>query len=224
VRTTCSSPPPYRGQRAGSWRATGRIRTGCGPRSVRQLVQVRDPGGEDEAVPALRKRGGHVCDDLAGACLAGDQVGRSPSSRRARRGRHRPRNSTTWRAGAAPAWASARCAARQRRYPGGRLAGTGDGVPDRPGLHGDQVVELVAPVRRGGQPEPAARRDLRHDGAIQRGEMAAMTGLGSATAYRQLADLIVAGVTGGSQGLEVRFVQGVNLRVPRSEAVRAARG
>ena len=33
-------------------------------------------------------------------------------------------------------------------------------MPDRLGLHGDQVVELVAPVRRGGQPEPAARRDL----------------------------------------------------------------
>jgi hypothetical protein len=33
-------------------------------------------------------------------------------------------------------------------------------VPDRPDLHGDQVVELVAPVRGGGQPEPAARRDL----------------------------------------------------------------
>lgn len=35
--------------------------------------------------------------------------------------------------------------------------------------------------------------------SIQRGEMAAMTGLGSAAAYRSLADLIIAGVTGGPE-------------------------
>jgi AcrR family transcriptional regulator len=35
--------------------------------------------------------------------------------------------------------------------------------------------------------------------SIQRGEMEAMTGLGSATAYRRLADLIVAGVTGAPE-------------------------
>src|SRR6185312_15605544 len=39
-------------------------------------------------------------------------------------------------------------------------AGTRNGVPDLPGLHGDQAVELVAPVWRGGEPEPAARWDL----------------------------------------------------------------
>jgi hypothetical protein len=35
-------------------------------------------------------------------------------------------------------------------------------------LHGDHVVELVAAVRGGGQPEPAPRRDLldRADGTI----------------------------------------------------------
>jgi hypothetical protein len=41
-------------------------------------------------------------------------------------------------------------------------------VLDRPGLHGDQVIEFVAPVRRGGQPEPAARRDLL-DRVLERG-------------------------------------------------------
>ena len=35
--------------------------------------------------------------------------------------------------------------------------------------------------------------------SIQRGEMAAMTGLGSAAAYRLLADLIIAGVTGAPE-------------------------
>jgi hypothetical protein len=33
-------------------------------------------------------------------------------------------------------------------------------VPDWSQLHGDQVVELVAAVRSGGQPEPAPGRDL----------------------------------------------------------------
>jgi hypothetical protein len=45
-----------------------------GPQPVRELVQVRDPAGEDEAVPTLRKRGGHIGDDLPGARVAGDQV------------------------------------------------------------------------------------------------------------------------------------------------------
>ena len=34
------------------------------------------------------------------------------------------------------------------------------GCADRSHLHGDQVVELVAAVRGGGQPEPAPCRDL----------------------------------------------------------------
>jgi hypothetical protein len=34
------------------------------------------------------------------------------------------------------------------------------GHDDRPGLHGDQVAELVASVRLGGQPERAVRREL----------------------------------------------------------------
>jgi hypothetical protein len=38
--------------------------------------------------------------------------------------------------------------------------GSGDGVPDRAEVQGDQVVELVPAVRSGGQPEPAPRRDL----------------------------------------------------------------
>lgn len=46
--------------------------------------------------------------------------------------------------------------------PQGADAGLGDGVADRAELQGDEVVELVAPVRRGGQPESAAGRDLPH--------------------------------------------------------------
>jgi hypothetical protein len=130
-----------------------------GPQPVRQLVQVRDPADEDEAVPALRKRGHHVRDDLADACLAGDQVVVDH--------RHPAGHGGIGIAGVAVEggvqvqhWRrpAARGTAWQRRYPGGGLAGSCDGVPDRPRLHRDQTVELVAPVGCGGQPEPAARR------------------------------------------------------------------
>ena len=40
--------------------------------------------------------------------------------------------------------------------------------PDRSHLHGDQVVELVAAVRGGGEPEPAPCRDLL-DRVLERG-------------------------------------------------------
>jgi hypothetical protein len=35
-----------------------------------------------------------------------------------------------------------------------------DGVPDRPDLESDQVIELVAAVGSGGQAKPAPGRDL----------------------------------------------------------------
>ena len=42
----------------------------------------------------------------------------------------------------------------------GGVVGKCDGVPNWSHLHGDQVVELVAAVWGGGQPEPAPGRDL----------------------------------------------------------------
>lgn len=41
---------------------------------VGELVQVRSPVSEDEAVPALVQRNRHVGDDLPGPLLVGDQV------------------------------------------------------------------------------------------------------------------------------------------------------
>jgi hypothetical protein len=39
-------------------------------------------------------------------------------------------------------------------------------MPDRADVHGDEVIELVAPVRGGGQAEPAPDRDL-PDGILE---------------------------------------------------------
>ncbi len=174
-----------------------------GPEPVRQLLQVRDPAGEDQAVPALRKRGGHISDDLAGARIAGDQV---PVDHHhpAWHGRVRIAGVTVRRGMQVQhrSWPATRRAARQRRYPGRGLAGTCDGVPDRPGLHGDQVVELVAPVRRGGQPEPAACRDLL-DRVLERGSwnMVAFIGDDEPVTGRQRGAIVSAGK--GLQGDDV---------------------
>jgi hypothetical protein len=46
--------------------------------------------------------------------------------------------------------------------------GVSEGVADRAELEADQVVEAVAPVGRGGEPDPAARRDGA-DGGLERG-------------------------------------------------------
>jgi len=178
-------------------RSTGIVTRG--PQPVRQLLQVRDPASEDEAVPALLKRGGHIRDDLAGARIAGDQVavdhrhsawhGRVGIARVAvRRGvqvQHRRRSAV-------------RGAAGKHRHASGGLAGTRDGVPDLPDLHGDQVVELVAPVRRGGQPEPAARRDLL-DRVLERGSrnVVAFIGDDQPVAGGQRGDVVLA-----SEGLQ----------------------
>ena len=46
--------------------------------------------------------------------------------------------------------------------------GVREGVADRAELEADQVIEAVAPVRRGGEPEPVARGDGA-DGGLERG-------------------------------------------------------
>jgi hypothetical protein len=66
-------------------------------------------------------------------------------------------------------------------------------VPDRSGLHGDQVVELVAAVRGGGQPEPAPCRDLL-DGVLERGgrDVMAFVGDDQAVPGGQFRDVVAA--------------------------------
>jgi hypothetical protein len=47
-------------------------------------------------------------------------------------------------------------------------------VPDRAQLQRDQIIELVAPVRSRGQPEPPPGRDLA-DGVLERHRREVMT-------------------------------------------------
>src|SRR5262245_17515738 len=62
--------------------------------------------------------------------------------------------------------ASAGSGAGQHRAAVGGFTVAGNGMPDRADVHGDEVVELVAPVRGGGQAEPAPCRDL-PDGVLE---------------------------------------------------------
>lgn len=128
---------------------------------VRELVQVRGPVSEDQAVPALGQRCQHIGDDLPDPLLIGDQVlvndgdparhGRDGVSGVAVPGRVKVEHRD---------WACARNAVQQRGNAVGGLAEAGDGMPDWAYLHGDEVIELVAPVRGSGQAEPAQYRDL----------------------------------------------------------------
>src|SRR5215510_3881803 len=97
-----------------------------------------------------------------------------------------------------PYWRRAR---RGTRYPG---PGECDGVPDRPHLHSDQVVELVAAVRGGGEPEPAPCRDLL-DRVLERGgrDVVAFVGDDQAVPGGQLRDILAAG-----QGLQGDDIDG----------------
>jgi hypothetical protein len=76
----------------------------------------------------------------------------------------------------------------------GGLAGHGDGVADRADLHGDEVVELVAPVRSGGQPEPPPGADL-PDCVLERGggDVVALIGDDQPVPGGQLRDVVAAG-------------------------------
>ena len=77
-------------------------------------------------------------------------------------------------------------------------------MPDWSHLHGDQVVELVAAVRGGGQPEPAPCRDLL-DRVLERGsrDVMAFVGDDQAVPGGQLRDVAAAG-----QGLQSDDVDG----------------
>jgi hypothetical protein len=167
-------------------------------------LQVPGPVGEHQAVPALAEGGRDVGDDLAGALVAGDEVlvddghparrGRAGSPAVAVGGRVEVQH---WR------WSSAGGAARQHVHAVG-LPGRGDGVPDRADLHADQVVELVAPVGGGGQPEPPPGGDL-PDGVLERGgrDVVAFIGHDQPVPGGQLRDVVAAG-----QGLEGNDVDG----------------
>jgi hypothetical protein len=127
------------------------------PQQVGEPFQVAGPVGEDQAVAILAKCGEDVRDDLPGALLIGGQV---PVD-----GRHATR---TGRVGIAVVLVRGRVDVQHGDGPAGArkgvlagwVAGKCDGVPNWSHLHGDQVVEPVAAVWGGGQPEPAPGRDL----------------------------------------------------------------
>ncbi len=78
----------------------------------------------------------------------------------------------------------------------------GDGMPYGADLLRDQVVELVATVRRGGQPEPAARRDLLDDILERRGRnVVAFIGDDQPISRSERSDVVTAGE--GLQGKDV---------------------
>src|SRR5229473_3970974 len=89
-----------------------------------------------------------------------------------------------------------------------------DGVPGRPDLQGDQVIEPVAAVGRGGQPEPAARWDL-PDRMLERRcrKMMALISDHEPVSGSELGDVITAG-----QGLQRDDVDGpAHLRPPSAK-------
>ena len=57
-------------------------------------------------------------------------------------------------------WAPACGSAWQHRGATSRLADPGDSMPDWADLHCNEVIQLVPPVRGGGQAEPAPRWEL----------------------------------------------------------------
>jgi hypothetical protein len=78
------------------------------------------------------------------------------------------------------------------------VAGRADGVPGLTDLPGDQIVELVAPVGRGCQPEPATGRDLPDGvGERRRWDMVAFVGDHQAIPGGQLGNVSAPG-----QGLQ----------------------
>ena len=89
-------------------------------------------------------------------------------------------------------------------------------MPDRSHLHGNQVVELVAPVRGGGQPEPAPCRDLldRMDERGGRDVMAFVVG-DQAVPGGQLGNVVAAG-----QGLQGDDIDRAAQRPGRRRAAR----
>src|SRR5262249_37073155 len=83
----------------------------------------------------------------------------------------------------------------------GCVAGERDGVPYRSHLHGDQVVELVAAVRGGGQAEPAPCRDLL-DRVLERGgrDVMAFVSDDKAVPGGKPRDVVAAGPGAGGAG------------------------
>ena len=103
-------------------------------------------------------------------------------------------------------------------------------MPDRTDLHGDEVVELVAPVRGGGQAKPAPDRDLL-DGVLEGGRwhVVALSGDDQAVSGGEISDIVPAG-----QGLQCDHVDGaaqfgpacaeLPALTPRNSAIRSATG
>ena len=168
------------------------------------FLQVAGPVGEDEAVPVLGGGCRDVGDDLAGALVAGDQVlvddghpagrGRAGGAVVAVGGRVDVQHRRGPPAG---------CAAGQHVHAFGGVPGRGDGVADRAGLHADEVIELVAPVGGGGQPEPPPGGDL-PDGVLEGGgrDVVALVGDDQPVLGGQLRDVVAA--CQGLQGDDAR--------------------
>ncbi|OSY34574.1 hypothetical protein BG845_06727 [Pseudonocardia autotrophica] len=130
---------------------------------------MRGPLGQDQAVAPASERGLDVGEHLLIAGVVGDEVavdiGDPARSRRICL-------AAVDEVGQMDGEGSVRCATG-RGGEGARLRGA-HGVSDRAELQRDQVVELVAPVRGRGQPEPAPGRDLAH-GVVERRGRKVMT-------------------------------------------------
>ena len=115
--------------------------------------RVAGPVGQDQAVAVLAEGGENVRGYLPGALLVSGHVpvddchpagaGRVGIAVIPVRGRMNVQN------GRGPPGAG-------KGFLAGRVAGERDGVPDRSGLPGDQVIELGAAVGGGGQPRASA--------------------------------------------------------------------
>ena len=124
---------------------------------------MRGPLGEDQAVPPAGERGQDVGEHLLVAGLVGSEVpvdGGDPA--RSRRIGLAAVDELGQVHGEGSFWRPTGC----RGGEGARLRGA-HGVPDRAQLQRDQIVEFVATVRGGGQPEPPPGGDLPH-GVLER--------------------------------------------------------
>jgi hypothetical protein len=176
-----------------------RYRSAAGTPKTVIIVQGRQRQPIRQAVAVPGERGKDVRGDLPGALFVSGQVPldvRHP----ARAGRIgttvvavRSRLNVQHRGGPAGAW---------KRVLAASVADECDGVPDRSHLHGDQVVEFVAAVRGGGQPQPSPCGDLL-DRVLECGgrDMVALVSDDETVPGGQFRDVVAAG--GGLQGDDI---------------------
>ncbi len=166
------------------------------PELVSEPFDAGCPLGEQQAAPAAFQRGDHVIDDLGEAGVVGDEV--AVDGRHAA-GLRRVGVTEVAVGGVVHVEYGGRALGGLFKFELGRAVlawwrGLGDGVADRTQLEGDQVIELVAAVRGGGEPEPAAGRDLL-DGVLERrsGDVVALVHDDQPIAAGELLDVGLAG-------------------------------